>query len=233
MITLEERAERNRAKTETAEEELRSLSTRLMHAQEDERRTISRELHDEVGQVLTGLRMGIGGLEGLRQSQERFHEKVGEIRSLAEQAFRSVREIAAGLRPSVLDLGLVPAIEWQARQFAKYSGVRAGVHAEGEVGDIPDEYRTCIYRVVQECLTNALKHAGASSVRIEIREAKGALRVAVHDDGKGFQGRNNMRSGLGLIGMEERVRELGGSLQVDSSPAAGTSVLVLLNLPKT
>jgi len=152
------------------------------------------------------------------------------MRSLAEQACRSVRDISAGLRPSVLDLGLLPAIRWQARQFSKYAGVRAAVHTAGDVGDIPDEYCTCVYRVVQECLTNAIKHAGAAKVSIEVREANRSLDVTVRDDGCGFQ-RSNGVAGLGLIGMAERVRELGGILKVDSIPNTGTCVSVHLNLP--
>ena len=225
MMKLEENTER------TAEE-LRSLSTKLMHAQEEERKTISRELHDEVGQLLTGLRMGLGPLDGLRENPDAFREQIGEIKSLAEQALRSVREIAIGLRPSVLDLGLVPAIQWQARQLSKYSGLRTAVHVEGDVEEIPEEYRTCVYRVVQECLTNVAKHAGAQSVQIEIREKHRILEVVVRDDGNGGKRRHGEMPGLGLIGMEERARELGGSLKVEGLRPGGTSVSVRLPLPK-
>src|SRR5262245_8071953 len=225
MMKLEERDERTEA-------ELRSLSTRLMQAQEEERKTISRELHDEVGQLLTGLRMSVGALETLRDNPEGFRGHLAEIKSLAEQATRSVREIAIGLRPSVLDLGLVPAVQWQARQLSKYSGMRAAVHFEGEVHDIPEEHRTCAYRVVQECLTNVVKHAAAHSVEIDIREEDRILQVVVRDDGGGFRPTRDATPGLGLVGMEERARELGGSLKVDALRPAGTSVCVRLPLPK-
>jgi signal transduction histidine kinase len=226
MMKLEERDER----TET---ELRNLSARLMQAHEEERKTISRELHDEVGQVLTGLRMGLGALEPLRGDPEGFRERVTEIKSLAEQATKSVREIAIGLRPSVLDLGLVPAVQWQARQLSKYSGVRADVRVEGVVGDIPEAHRTCAYRVIQECLTNVVKHAAAKTIEIEIRGENRMLKVVVRDDGGGFRRtKGGGLHGLGLIGMEERARELGGSLKIEALRPRGTSVSVRLPLPK-
>jgi len=230
MKKLEERAERHREKTEKAEEELRNLSTKLMQMQEEERKSISRELHDEVGQTLTGVRMGLGSLERLREDKERFQEQIVEIKSLAEQAMREVRDIAVGLRPSVLDLGLLPALQWQARRFSKYSGVPATVHEEGDLENVPEAHRTCIYRVVQECLTNAVKHSGAKTVRVDIRETHRNLEVAIRDDGTGFQ-RNGNSGGLGLVGMAERIRELGGSLTVESESSAGTSVIVRLSMP--
>jgi len=230
ITTLEDRSEKHRIKTETAEEELRSLSAKLMQTQEEERKTISRELHDEVGQTLTGLRMGLGGLERLTHDKEAFREQITELKSLAEQSLRTVRDIAVGLRPSVLDLGLVPAVQWQLRRFSKYSGVPASVHQEGDLEDVPEEYRTCVYRVVQECLTNAVRHSGAKTVRVELRKAGSVLEVAVRDDGSGFRS-PQARDGLGLLGMEERVRELGGVLTVESAVAAGTSVRARLPIP--
>ena len=232
IVQLEERAERQRSETEKAEEELRNLTTQLMHAQEDERRTISRELHDEVGQILTGLRMGLGGLDRLRSNPAKFERQVAEVKSLAEQALRTVRDLAVGLRPSVLDLGLVPALQWQARRFAGYSGLPVTVHAVDAVGEMPEEYCICIYRVVQECLTNAVKHSGAKSVRVDIGMTDGMLEVAVRDDGVGIPPGRLGKGGLGLIGMEERVRELSGTLRVESPPSGGTAVVVRLALPE-
>lgn len=232
IVQLEERAERQRSETERAEEELRSLSTQLMHAQEEERRTISRELHDEVGQILTGVRMGLGGLDRLRDHPAEFERQVSEVKSLAEQALRTVRDLAVGLRPSVLDLGLVPALQWLARRFSGYSGLPVTVHAEDTVGDMPENHCICIYRVVQECLTNAVKHSAAKSVRVDIGQTDGMLEVAVRDDGVGIPSGRQAKGGLGLIGMEERVRELSGTLRVESPPAGGTTIIVRLALPE-
>lgn len=232
IVHLEERAERQRSETERAEEELRNLSTQLMHAQEDERRTISRELHDEVGQILTGVRMGLGGLDRLRGNPAKFERQVSEVKSMAEQALRTVRDLAVGLRPSVLDLGLLPALQWQARRFAGYSGLPVTVHASGTVGEMPENYCICVYRVVQECLTNAVKHSGAKTVRVDIGQTDGMLEVAVRDDGVGMPPGRAEKGGLGLIGMEERVRELSGTLRVESPPSGGTAVIVRLALPE-
>ncbi|MEP7361889.1 MAG: histidine kinase [Acidobacteriota bacterium] len=232
IVHLEERAERQRSATERAEEELRSLSTQLMHAQEEERRTISRELHDEVGQILTGVRMGLGGLSRLRDNPDEFERQSAEVKSLAEQALRTVRDLAVGLRPSVLDLGLVPALQWLARRFSSYSGLPVTVHAEPTVGEMPENHCICIYRVVQECLTNAVKHSGAKSVRVDIGQTDGMLEVAVRDDGIGISPTRAVKGGLGLIGMEERVRELSGTLRVESPPSGGTAIVVRLSLPE-
>ena len=137
IATLEDRSERQRVNTEQAEEQLRSLSMKLMQTQEEERKTIARELHDEVGQTLTGLRLGLGGLDRLAGNKEALQEQTAELKSLAEQTLRAVRDIAVGLRPSVLDLGLVPAIQWQARRFSTYSGVPATVSYRGASTKFP------------------------------------------------------------------------------------------------
>lgn len=229
ISNLEKHSELQRTKAEQAEEQLRSLSTKLMSAQEEERKTISRELHDEVGQVLTGLRIGLGSLERLRTNPDEFQVHLTEAKSLNEQALRAARDLAVGLRPSVLDLGLVPAVEWLARQVSKYSGTPVNVTRVGNLDTVPERYRTCIYRVVQECLTNAVKHAGATSMRVELKEVNRNLEVRVQDDGRGFVPHEG--GGMGLIGIEERVRELGGIFTVESRPGAGSSVRVELQLP--
>ena len=232
IVQVEERAERQRRDTERAQEELRSLSTQLMHAQEDERRTISRELHDEVGQILTGVRIGLGGLDRLRSDPTEFERQATEVKSLAEQALRTVRDLAVGLRPSVLDLGLVPALQWLARRVSGYSGLPVAVHVEATVGEVPEDYCICIYRVVQECLTNAVKHSGAKAIQVDIGQADGKLEVAVRDDGIGIAPGRPAKGGLGLIGMEERVRELSGTLKVESPASGGTAIVIRLALPE-
>ena len=229
ISVLEERSAAEHRKVEAAEERLRHLSTQLMHAQEEERKTISRELHDEVGQMLTGLRMQIAALDRSRGDDAAFLDHLTEAKTLAEQTLRSVRDLAVGLRPSVLDLGLVPALQWQARQFSRLSGIRATVHADGDVAEVPDELRTCVYRVVQESFTNAAKHAGARNLTVWVTTDGGRLKVRVEDDGSGFVVNGGSAKGLGLVGMEERVRELGGVLQVNSEPGRGTTVVVELD----
>jgi signal transduction histidine kinase len=232
ISTLEIRSERQRAATEQAEEDMRLLSTELMRAQEEERRTISRELHDEVGQTLTGLRMELGTLERLRSDPEEFSVHLREAKSLAEQTLRAIRDLAVGLRPSVLDLGLVPALQWQARHFSKQSGIRVLLETSGRLDNIPEEHRTCLYRLVQESLTNCMRHSAAKSVNIDLQETERVLELQVKDDGVGFDPAR-ARHGLGLLGIQERVRELGGQLSIDSAPGRGASLRVKLPLPRT
>ena len=226
IAMLEHRTERQRAKTELAEEQLRHLTTQLMHAQEEERKTISRELHDEVGQMLTGLRMELGSLEPLRDNPPQFAQHLQEAKSIAEQSLRAVRDLAVVLRPSVLDLGLLPALQWQARHFSKRSGIPVTVNADGEFLALSEEHKTCIYRIVQETLTNCARHAAARKAEVSLREAASSLEVRVHDDGRGFDPQARRQGGLGLIGIEERVRELGGDLHIESAAGKGTTLTV-------
>jgi signal transduction histidine kinase len=136
------------------------------------------------------------------------------------------------LRPSMLDdLGLVPALEWQAREVSKRSGVRVNVEAGQVSEDLPEEHKTCIYRVVQEALHNCIRHAGARSVTVTVRQSPEELSLSVEDDGKGFDVRRER--GLGLIGIEERVANLGGNFAVESAPGRGSRLRISLPLKET
>ncbi len=234
MTRLEQHSDEQRLRAEAAEEELRLLSRQLVRAQEEERRSISRELHDEIGQMLTALRMELRNLQELRSApEEQFQEHVEDARRLAEQTLRAVRDMAMGLRPSMLDdLGLGSAIQWQARQFSKHSGVPVNVQIEGPLAHLPDRHRTCVYRLVQEALTNCARHAKAKTIGVSIRSLGDQLVVEVQDDGLGFDGSSARGRGLGLLGMQERVRELGGRLTVKSRPGAGTSLMAVIPLER-
>jgi signal transduction histidine kinase len=131
------------------------------------------------------------------------------------------------LRPSMLDdFGLVPALEWQAREVSKRTGLRVHVAAEESAGELPDELKTCIYRVVQEALHNCARHANARTVKVVVKQEPSRIILSVADDGHGFDVRRVR--GLGLVGMQERVNHLGGSFEIDSSPGAGTKLAVHL-----
>lgn len=203
------------------EEQLRELSARVIRTQEEERRRLSRELHDEVGQMLTGLRMELGALDRFRKDEAQFRTHHGEAKELAERTMRMVRDLAVGLRPSLLDdLGLGPALQAQVRDFNRRWGGQATLEMVGATGDLNEEQRTCLYRLVQEGLTNCARHARAKVVRIGLVAEGDGIVLTVVDDGVGFDA--TRRRGFGLIGMEERVRELGGRLVVESAPGEGT-----------
>jgi len=225
---LEGESEHNRSNTERAERELRRLSQQLVHAQEAERRSLSRELHDEVGQMLTALRMELASLDATRNSPgEEFSARLQEAKHLAEQTLVSVRDLAMGLRPAMLDdLGLGPALEWQGREFSRRGGIPVEVQVDGVVEGLPDTHRTCIFRIVQEALTNCARHARAKSIRVVAHGGPGSVFLSVQDDGVGFAGTEPR--GLGLIGIEERARELGGSVTLHSEPGKGTTLRVEL-----
>jgi len=213
-----------------AHHELQDLSARLLSAQEEERRSISRELHDEVGQSLSALLMEAGNAAArVSPDSTEVRRHVESIKRLAEASVQVIRNMSLLLRPSMLDdLGLVPALEWQAREVFKRTGLRVQVTADENASELPDEHKTCIYRVVQEALHNCARHAQAHNVRVEVREQSSQILLTVDDDGRGFDSRRVR--GLGLVGMEERVHHLGGTLRVKSRPGAGTTIAVVLPL---
>lgn len=214
-----------------AQGNLNQLSSRLVSAQEEERRSISRELHDEVGQSLTALAMEAGAAANSPEAPEELRRRLESIRQLAEHSINAVRNMALLLRPSMLDdLGLVPALQWQAREVTQRTGVKVRVSAQGLTEDLPDEHKTCVYRVVQEALNNSVRHAQARGVRIEVTGQDRAIQVLVQDDGQGFD--PSQCQGLGLLGMAERVRHAGGEIDLDAGPGRGTTVRVKLPLPR-
>jgi signal transduction histidine kinase len=206
--------------------DLQELSTLLLRAQENERRALARELHDEVGQSLSAILMETGGAECADDSAT-VRDHLDSIKRLAEKTISQVRDLALLLRPSMLDdLGLAPALSWHARETSKRTGLNVSVSADDAIDSLPDEHRTCVYRLVQEAVNNAVRHANARNVEVAVRREGRQVNVTVQDDGAGFDTR--FLRGLGLLGMEERVRRLGGSLKITSKPGRGTLVLATL-----
>jgi signal transduction histidine kinase len=224
MSRLAEKSREHRLRTEAAERELRKLSRQLVHAQEQERKLISRELHDEVGQMLTALRMELRNLQEVRTAPEAdFNEHADSAKRLAEQSLRALKDIAMGLRPSMLDdLGLGSAVQWQVRQFSKHTGIPVNVRIASLPQKLPEQQRTCVYRLVQEALTNCARHARARNIDVAVSADAGQIRVSVRDDGVGFNAASARGRGLGLLGMQERVMELGGDLSLASTIEKGT-----------
>jgi signal transduction histidine kinase len=156
--------------------------------------------------------------------------RVRRLQEMAEESCIVVRDMSRLLRPSILDdLGLVPALNWQAREVGRRTGMEIAVHADDTCNILPDDYRTCIYRVTQETLNNASRHAKAAHVQITVRLETAQIRLVVQDDGRGFDSRH--QKGVGLLGMEERVRSLGGAIHIDSRQGGGARISVLLPVP--
>jgi signal transduction histidine kinase len=216
-----------------ANRELENLSARLLEIQEQERRSLSQELHDEVGQTLTALRMEISQSIP-RVSDPDVAERLSRARQLAESTVQIVRDISLMLRPSLLDdLGLGAALQWQLERFSSRSGIDYRFDG-AEVGEhLPDGIKTCVFRIAQEALNNCEKYAGAASVHVVLRHQEGRVSLEVSDDGCGFTtDRRGLPSrGTGILGMKERAQTLGGSVTVDSRPGAGTRIALILPIP--
>ena len=226
---LETEAEVRLTEAQEARQHLRLLSDRLVKAQEDERRKLSRELHDELGQAMSAMLMELGRFESGLAVSGVHRERLVSVRRMAEDNVAMVRSMALLLRPSMLDeLGLAPALKWQAREVTRRAGLKVKMIADELSDDLSDSYRTCIYRVVQEALNNCVKHSRATEVRVVIRREPDGLSVCVQDNGVGFDPASD--KGLGLLGMAERVSYLGGRFHIKSQRGQGTILSAFLSL---
>lgn len=226
---LEAHTARSHAAAEAAEVRARQLSQQLVATQEEERRHLSRELHDHLGQMLTALRLELGRIDRLRvQTNQPVADAINESRQLVDQMVTTVRDLAMGLRPSMLDdLGLLPALEWQVREFTRRFRIRADLNVSAHLDGLPEQYRTCIFRVVQEALTNCARHSGAGRIVVTLTSTPESLDVIIRDDGVGMDA-GARAEGLGIRGMEERVLELDGRLDVRSEVGLGTVIHIRL-----
>jgi signal transduction histidine kinase len=208
----------------------RDTVRRVIEAQELERRRLARELHDETGQALTSILLGLKAIRAA-DTAEGAERAETDVRDLVVQALQDVRSLAVELRPSVLDdFGLVPALERLAATFEERSGVRAALESSLSDERLPPETETVLYRLVQEGLTNVVKHAGADSVSIVVARRGGGVSAVVEDDGHGFYAEEVREDALGLVGMRERLALLGGTLAVESTPGAGTALVAYVPL---
>ncbi len=225
---LEQESKARYEEVAEARRELQRLSDRLVTAQEEERRNLSRELHDEIGQAMSAMLVELGRCEAAPDTESR-RERLASVRGMAEGCVGMVRNMALLLRPSMLDdLGLVAALRWQAREVTRRSGLKVKMVADEIAEDLPDSHRTCVYRVVQEALNNCAKHSQASQVRVVVHRDGEGLSVTVQDDGVGFE--PGTEKGIGLLGMEERVARLGGQFSIDSKPGNGTVLSIYFPL---
>ena len=233
LLRLERQTLAHLSEVTLARQELRSLSTKLVHTQENERKNISRELHDAVGQSMSAVQFELHDLAtALVPFSETLRARVDRVRELVESSLAMTRNMALLLRPSMLDdLGLSAALQWQAHQVARSTGIEIRVEAEDLPAEIPDDHKTCIFRVVQEALNNVCRHSNAEMVLIGLRAGDRKLTVSIQDNGRGFSLTGTR--GLGLIGMQERVDSLGGSLKIVSGPGEGTVIEICLPLPQS
>ena len=230
ILRLERQARQRYQALALSRLELEGLSARLVEAQEEERCSISRELHDEVGQSLGALLVEVGQLSKLVPPDDRVTQaQITHIKSVAETAVKSIRDIALLLRPPMLDdLGLIPALEWQAREISRRSDMEVEVHSQNVSEDLGDETKVTVYRLVQEALNNAATHAAAKNAKVTVVQSSDRITIEVTDDGHGFDPKR--QRGMGILGMEERVRRLGGTLTIESAPGKGAKVKAVLPL---
>ena len=208
----------------------RDALRRAVQAQEAERKRLARELHDETGQALTSILLGLAAVESSKTAEEA-HAAAADLRGLVVETLQSVRRLAVELRPSALDdFGLEPALRRLGETVRE--GGTLDVQVETRLGAVrlPADVETALYRIVQEALTNAVKHAGANHVSVVVTRKATGVQVMIEDDGSGFDPAARSTGGLGLLGMRERVELLDGTLAIDTSPGAGTTLIVELPL---
>jgi signal transduction histidine kinase len=222
------------ARLRTSQENLRALTARLQSAREEERIHIAREIHDELGQALTGLKFDIDSLaKGSAASNgASVAEATAGLCVTIDRIINSVRRIASGLRPEVLDeMGLAAAIEWEAREFQRRTGIRCVVDIEHGFTDPDKERSTALFRIFQELLTNVARHANATRVSVSLGDGE-TLNLKVEDNGRGIREQQLEGStSLGLLGLRERVLAFGGSIDVKGQEGKGTAVQVSIPVP--
>jgi two-component system, NarL family, sensor histidine kinase UhpB len=226
-----EEALRRSEKMALQREQFQALAERLRRAREEERTKVARDLHDQIGQILTAIKLDLTWMSRrLPKAKDEFHNRMMGAISLINEGVESVRTICTGLRPGVLDdLGLAAAIEWQANEFASRTGICCAVTVPSTDLSLDGDQATEFFRIFQECLTNVMRHAQAKSARVALYEEKGDLVLVVADDGKGFL-ESDLSDSLGLLGMKERAQVCGGDLEIGSAPGNGTTVTLRVPL---
>jgi PAS domain S-box-containing protein len=226
------------AESRQLQEQLRQLSHQVLHAQEEERKRISRELHDVIAQTLTGINIRLATLkkEAGRNTQG-FDRTIARTQQLVEKSVSLVHDFARELRPAVLDdIGLIPALHTFMKNFTGQTGVLTRLTAFADVEKLETTGRTVLFRIAQEALTNVARHAKASRVEVNIEKFADAIRMKINDDGKSFKADHALHAStgkrLGLLGMRERLEMIGGSFEVESSPGKGTTIIAQIPLQK-
>ena len=224
------------AELRRSREELRNLSAHIQSAREEERGHIAREIHDELGQILSKLKLDLSWLKKrLSHGQEQLIEKTEKMSGLVDTTITAVQRISSELRPGVLDhLGLSAAIEWQAKEFMEQTGITCSAVISNDLSVADQSISTAVFRIVQETLTNVIRHSKATSVHIDLTNKDNALVLEIRDDGKGIDNEKiSSHSSFGLMGMRERARFLGGKINILGVPGKGTTVRLSIPLGYT
>jgi len=213
-------------------EQLRALATRLQRVREEERTEVAREIHDELGQALTGLKLDIAWMKGrLPRDHEMMAQCVSVIQRI-DQTLNAVRRIATALRPSVLDqLGLAAAVEWQGQEFRTRTGIDVATEVSTDTAAIPDDIGSSAFRILQESLTNVARHSKATQVTIRLEQTPSLLTLVVSDNGVGVAPKYlDGTKSLGVVGMRERALACGGQFSISGHPDKGTTVTLRVPL---
>lgn len=215
-----------------AAEQMRSLAAHLLSVREEERARIAREIHDELGQSLTALKIDLAWMgRRLSRGNGQMIEKIHSTVELADNLIQAVRRISTELRPGILDLGLTAAVEWQAQEFQARTGIQCRLRLLAQEAVAPGA-ATAVFRIFQEALTNIARHAGATRAEVVLQEQREGLELRIRDNGRGFDPADPaIPKSLGLLGMRERATMLGGQVNVSSSPGKGTRVTAWIPLP--
>jgi PAS domain S-box-containing protein len=238
IAIVRDNTERKRAQQELSHshEQLRALAAHLQSIREEERFRIAREIHDELGQSLTGLKLDLAWIMSrLPADGPPLRQRAKTMSALIDNTIQTVRRIATDLRPGILDnLGLVAALEWQAAEFQNRTGIQCRCLSRLDDTGLDAERRTALFRIFQETLTNVARHSQATIVEVRLQETAGQLVLEVSDNGQGFSEKQitDPRS-VGLLGMRERAHILGGELQITSAPDQGTTVTARIPMPET
>jgi len=213
-------------------QQIRSLTEHLQKIREEERAHIAREIHDELGQQLTVIKMDISWLgKKISAGDEAAKERFRDLVEILDATVQAVRKISYELRPHLLDLGLDDAIKWHLKEFEKRSGIKTSFSSSQEESELDDSIKTGLFRIFQESLTNVARHSGASHVHVELIIASNHITLRINDNGRGFNmNKAAEKQTLGILGMKERAIMMGGNYNIESEGGKGTTVMVIVPL---
>jgi PAS domain S-box-containing protein len=234
---IEDITERKRVEEDLREskEQMRNLAAHLQSVREQERTFIAREIHDELGQSLTALKMDLFWLKNRTPADQKpLFEKTEQMTQLVDTTIQGVKKLSSELRPRLLDdLGLLAAIEWQGEEFERHAGIKCEMTIDAQNMELDQDFSTAVFRIFQEALTNVARHADATKVKVGLREKAGRLELKVRDNGKGIpEGKISDPKSFGIVGMKERVYFLGGKIEIKGVQDKGTIIKMIIPLPK-